>query len=214
MIDEKAALEAELERLKNENVSLKAKQPKKKRISRKAISDQKKKLAEFIILLNQGKTREEIIELMGLHPHQFEAFFRNYYEEAEAEQTSKTPMRIFAEYVGKQNQLCRDLEGLKDALSDKWRNAQAYVAAVKTQSEILDKLIKTGQDLGLIQKTPDQVLMVGDRDAREVGADELESFVFTEMESIKGLVSKRGKKPKGKSNIIEFNTIKEQRDSQ
>ena len=173
-------------------------------------------MAQFILLLNKGKTREEIIELMGLNTNQFEALFNKYYEEAEADQQSKTPLRIFAEVVGRKQQLIRDLEDLKDALKGmKWKNAQAYVAAVKTQSDMIDSLVKLGQDLGLIIKTPEQLLLVGGKDAREMDADELEHTIMQEMEQIRGMVAKRGTSPnKRHGQVISFPGLAEQRESQ
>jgi len=148
------------------------KTPKKKKLKKKTVSQQRLQLAQFILLLNKGKTREEIIEAMGLNTNQFESLFNKYYEEAESEQQSKTPLRIFSEVVGRKQQLIRDLEDLKDALKAmKWKNAQAYVAAVKTQSDMVDSLVKLGQDLGLIIKTPEQLLLVGGKDAREMDSD-------------------------------------------
>lgn len=190
--------------------------PKKKKLRKKSISQQRLQLAQFILLLNKGKTREEIIELMGLNTNQFETLFNRYYEEAESDQQNKTPLRIYAEVVGRKQQLIRDLEDLKEALkSVNYKNAQAYVAAVKTQSDMIDSLVKLGQDLGLIIKTPEQLLLVGGKDAREMDSDELEITIMQEMEQIRGMVAKRGTTPNKRSGqVISFPGLSAQRESQ
>lgn len=188
----------------------------KKKIYEKTISEFRLQLAEFILLLNKGKTKEEIVELMGLNTIQFESLFNKYYEESESEQRNKTPLRIFAELVGRKNYLIRDLEDLKDFLKkNRYKNAQAYVAAVKQQSDMMSELVKIGQDLGLIVKTPEQVLLVGDRDVREMDADELEGEIVKDISEIQRMLAKRGKNKKKRSaEVISFNSLTEQRESQ
>lgn len=192
--------------------------PKRKKLKKKSVSQHRLQLAQFILLLNKGKTREEIIELMGLNTNQFETLFNRYYEEAEADQQNKTPLRIFAEVVGRKQQLIRDLEDLKDSCRIKdgvYKNAQAYVAAVKTQSDMIDSLVKLGQDLGLIIKTPEQLLLVGGRDAREMDSDELEMTIMQEMEQIRGMVARRGTTQNKRSGqVISFPSLAAQRESQ
>ncbi len=192
------------------------KKPRKKRLKKKPIAETRLQLAQFIVLLNRGKTREEIIAEMGLNTNQFEALFNRYYEEAEADQQSKTPLRIFAEVVGRKQQLIRDLEDLKDALkAQRYKNGQAYVAAVKTQSDMIDSLVKLGQDLGLIVRTPEQLLLVGGKDARDMDADELEMTIMREMEQIRGMVAKRGTTGnRNAGKVISFPGLAEQRESQ
>ncbi len=193
--------------------------PKKvKRVKRrvKPAAETRLELARFIKLLNKGQTREEIIETMGLNTNQFEALFGRYYNESEEEQQNKTPLRIFAEMVGRKQQLIRDLEDLKDFLKNKeYKNAQGFVAAVKTQSDMMNELVKLGQDLGLIIKTPEQLLLIGDRDVREMDHEELEQGIFKEMSDIRGMVAKRGTNMnKNAGKVLTFPGLAEQRESQ
>lgn len=203
----------ELERLRLENQVLRDQIAgrKRKRV-KKNVSDERALLAEFVILLNQGKTREEIFSELAIGGPTFESLFSRYFDEAEQEIQSKTPLRVFSEYVGRQTELVRDLQGLKKTLKSlKYKNAQAYVMAVRTQSEILDKLIKTGQDLGLVVKTPDQVLLVGGKDARELDSDELELEVMREMENIRGIIAKKGtSRLSNANNVVAFPSLEAQ----
>jgi len=192
------------------------KKRKRKVLKKKPIAASRLQLAEFVLLLNKSKTREEIIDEMGLNTNQFESLFNKYYSESETEQQNKTPLRIFTEIVGKKNQLVRDLEDLKGFLSDnKYKNAQAYVAAVKTQSDMLDELVKLGQALGLIIKTPEQVLLVGGKDVRDMDETERQMSIMKEMEQIRGMVAKTGtSKNKRIGQVIAFPGIDAQRESQ
>lgn len=185
--------------------------PKKTKTLKKPAAVERAQLARFVPLLARGFTKDEIIEEMGLHPSTFEALFSQYFESLENESTTKSPVRLFVEFITRQNQLVKDLEGLKEALQgQRYKNGQAYVAAVRTQSEIFDKLIKTGQDLGIVVKTPEQVLIVGGRDARDLDPDELELEVKKKMEETRKLLNRRGDKPSG-GKVVAFRRPEESR---
>lgn len=202
---------SELEKLAEENRLLKAQLTRSGKIKRKRlkaspkpVANNQTQLAEFIKLLVKHKTRGEIIERLGLNTNQFESLYGRFFEEAEAEESGKTPLRRYAEFVQVQTHLVRKLEWLTQHLKKTKKNGQAYVAAIRTMSEIYEKIIKTGQDLRLIVKAPDAVLLVGGRDAREADADEIELEVERKLAKIRGLIdSKKGKK-KSTGNIITF----------
>jgi len=202
----------ELERLAEENRKLKAQlarsgKVKKKKLKAppKPVADSRLQLAEFVKLLVKHKTREEIIDELGLNTNQFEAFYAKFFEEVESEENSKTPIKRYVEFVQVQTQLVRELEWLVQHLKSEKKNGQAYVAAIRTQSEIYEKIIKTGQELRLIVKAPESVLLVDGRDAREVDADELELEVNRELQAIRGLIdSKKKKGNSGASNVLAF----------
>jgi hypothetical protein len=155
--------------------------------------DDRKIFTKFVLYLTRGKNRAEITRALKISEDKFDLLFAQYYEESEQEQQAKTPLRIFTELVGRKNQLVRDLERLKEALmGERLKSPQAYVAAVRAQSDILDSLLKIGQNLGLIVKTPDQVLLVGGRDARELNSDDLEHSIQNEMNEIRQILDDSG----------------------
>lgn len=159
-------------------------------VKRPTAADRKAVLITFLDMLARGFTKEEIVQALGLETNQFEALLARIYSETEDEHSSKTPLRIFAEYVIKKNAILRDLEDLKDELrgknkpaeeKKKWYNGQAFVMACRLQSEIIDQQIRTGQDLGVIEKKPEGIVLINGRDPREMDEAELEESIAREL---------------------------------
>jgi hypothetical protein len=181
-------------------------EPKKRKVLKvKSDLNDRNLFAEFILLLNKGRSRDEMIVELDLSEDRFDLLFARYYEEAEQEQQAKTPLKIFVELVGRKRQLVSDLEILKEALvENRLKSPQAYVAAVKTQSDILDGLVKIGQNLGLIVKTPDQVLLVGGRDARDLDSEDLERSIENEMNDIRRIINDDPRSSGSVAEIVTF----------
>ncbi len=176
-----------------------------------AIRTEKEKqtlLVRFTSLLGLGYTKEEIEENLGLTSGDYEPLLSRFYIEAEQGFKSKSNLKIFLDYTTRQAQFVRDLERLKTALETRqWKNGQAYVGAVKTQSDILDRIIATGQDLGLIQKIAEKFIMVGGVDVRDMDMPAVMAALEKEIESVQKLKRNRGR---GKSNkVIAFNSNRE-----
>ncbi len=161
-------------------------------------------LIRFTTQLGLGYNKEEIEDNLGLNPGDYEPLLSRFYEQAESGFKSKSNLRIFLDYTTRQAQLVRDLERLKIALEGKqWKNGQAYVGAVKVQSDILDRIIATGQDLGLIQKIAEKFIMVGGVDVRDMDMPKLMNSLEEEIISVRKLQGgrKRGRK---NNNVIAF----------
>jgi len=157
-------------------------------------------LTQFARLLAGGADRTEIVEQLDILDSQYEMLLQGTFIALENEISGKSTIRLYAEYVSRQLQLSRDLEDLKAGLRGaRWKNGQAYVGAVKTQSEIMDKIIKTGQELEIIVKRADKVMLIDGRDPREMDRDELASTLKNEIREARALSSRndRGRK-KGK----------------
>jgi hypothetical protein len=161
-------------------------------------------LVKFTQQLGLGYNKEEAEENLGLMPGDYESLLSRFYEQAEAGFKSKNNLRIFIDYCTRQSQLVRDLERLKQALEQRnWKNGQAYVGAVKAQSEILDKLISTGQELGLIQKIAEKFIMVGGMDVRDMDMSQLMTSLEQEINDAEKLKKQR---KRGKSKVIAFDS--------
>lgn len=166
---------------------------------KKRKKDKELQLAKFTQYLASGFSRVEIMEMMGLEEIEFDSLYGKFYEGIEREVQDKTTLRLYAEYCAKKGKLIRDLESLKVALqSANWKNGQAYVAAVRTQSEILDMMIKTGQELNIVEQRPQELLLIDGQDARELDSDDLEDAVLEELQEAQKAASGFSKKGKGK----------------
>jgi len=177
----------------------------KKTVKSISRSERREILAQIADLLGRGYSKDEIIEMVGLEAKSFEPFLNRIFSALEGDHSTKSPLRLFAEYTLRKNTIVRDLEALKDELrgknkppdaKKKWYNAQAFVMACRLQSDILDQQIKTGQELGIIERKPDGLVLINGQDPREMSDIELEDSIRKElMETVAMLegTPKRGK---------------------
>jgi len=171
----------------------------------KTIAKKREKLAEFAAMMALGLTEDQIILEMGLNPSEFEALMERFYKEQEIRQVAKTALQTYLDYTNRQTQLIRDLEGLKLKLREKdkgkWgtgSGANAYVGAVKAQSEIYDKLISTGQTLDLIKAAPKRIEQIGGQSVRDMDPEELREAIRLEMKLAQKMVDKKRSRHAGK----------------
>ncbi len=180
---------------------------------RPTAADRKAVLITFLDMLARGFTKDEIVQILGLETNQFEALLSRVYTDTEEEHSAKTPLRIFAEYVIKKNAILRDLEAQKNELrgkdkpekaKKKWYNAQAFVMACRLQSEIIDQQVRTGQELGVIEKRPEGIILIDGRDPREMDEAELEDTLVRELAEADNLIKDKNA-PVGK--VLAFKTV-------
>lgn len=175
-------------------------------------SQQRQLLADFAVCINRGKTRDEIINDLGISSDDFDKLHTKYYKQIEREQEGKSPLRIFSEYVSLQQEFVRTLwEFVEDSKKRNYKNAQAFVAGVRAQSEILDKIIKTGQDLGVIVKTPERLLIVDGNDARDMDSAELRHYTLRKLQQVQAMVEK-SKKRRKQAKVIQFSSAQDQQE--
>ena len=117
--------------------------------------DQEIEFNEFVKCYTKGLTRIETCEKLGLDfkSQRYEILLDRFYSEIEQEQSSKSPLKIYAEYLANQRQVIKDLEKIKgyyeEDTDNKFKNGKTYVSACKAQSDIFDKIIATGQLIDL-----------------------------------------------------------------
>lgn len=155
----------------------------------------KKQLAEAIQTIYsgyvEGKTDEEQAAVMGIDAEEFTklrvAMFDAKADEVRARPTEHT----YVQYMIDQS---KNISDLTDMIKDfkHTRQHTAMVAAVKARSDIYDKLIKFGQEFGLIHKDA----KTGDFGLGALIADmsnkQLRIAITAELKTLNGLVNRYG----------------------
>jgi hypothetical protein len=201
------------EELAKEVSELKKKNRLKVKRSRKVEQAAEKKLvADFAVNINRGMTRDEIISELGISSNDFDRLHSTYYKQVEREQSGKSPLRIFSEYVGLQHSLVKTLwDFVEHQKKENYTNSQAFVASIRAQSDILDKIIKTGQELGVIVRTPEKILIVDGNDARDMDSAELRHHTLRKINEVKAAVE-NNKNKKRSAKVIQFKGLKDQQE--
>ncbi len=108
-------------------------------------------IQEIKTLMGKNYSDEEIIEKLELRPQALSVHKRDIFDSDKAAFAHLDSSGVYTDYILKVRQLIREL----DNVIIKFRNRGQYtalVAAIKTKSELYDKVIKLGQDFGFIEK--------------------------------------------------------------
>jgi len=128
--------------------------------------------AKLKALITEGYSDEEIAsEQLGISFEEFEDLKQKYLDHEVDIALKKPSEHTYVEYVLEQQRCISDLDNLiksfglvEDEIDDdldesyshrkqpKARNIAGYVGAVRAKSDIIDKIVKTGQEFGLIEQ--------------------------------------------------------------
>lgn len=119
-----------------------------------------RRFARMWALLVEGKELDEIQAELGIAPQQIVTAEARMWEQEEERVRKRTNGRVYLEYMLHQQQCLHLLDEvivtMRAAKVSESKDVNAFVAAVRARSDLYDKLIKTGHDLGVIQKTPER----------------------------------------------------------
>ena len=139
--------------------------------------------------LESGKTDIWIMDKLGLMPDEyFDMKRRAIRSQVEAFRRRSTE-EIYAEYVLQQAACIRDLTGLAATAHGK-KDARALIAAVTARSNIYDKIIKTGQDFGIIEKKAERREIALGVVLANLSDEDLRGRISGELTGIKDLMIK------------------------
>lgn len=153
-----------------------------------AISERRRSIAQYRACRALLWTREQILEETGWTLQNLMAV-EKLTEEADLKiwERGIDPISIFCEYRDAQFLAARELEELALAFKDS-KQFSALVGAVKARSEILDKVIKTGQELGLIKRAAREIRLHGEVDIRKKSVKELRVILAKEVRGLRRML--------------------------
>lgn len=101
---------------------------------------------------------------------------------------SETDSRsIFASYREQQLQIAGELEDLSEIFRGS-KQFSALVSALRTRADVLDRIVKIGQELGVIHKTAKQLEVSGTVDVTQLNVTELRVHITKQVEEINRLL--------------------------
>lgn len=173
----------------------------------------------------EGMNREEIMVVMNLREDQIAIIEKRLLANDGQKQLAMTTAHRYYVYTLQQEQCLRDLDYFVEETYrsiKNWNNAarlygspgvarkilgtapspQAAVIAIKAKSEILDRTIKTGQDMGVIQKRAKEVRVSGQLNLAALPTEQLRKTLQKKLSQFDELVAK-GTLPKMYINMLE-----------
>lgn len=153
-------------------------------------------VAKAMSLTLAGKDDDEIAELMGLTPAQLEQVRKELLAKEADRLISRGSEEIYADYVLQQLACIRDLVRLQRDFRES-KNTSAMVGAIRARSEIIDKIVDRGQDLGFINKVPERKHITGGILVAEMSNAELRKAIVTELQTVQAMMKEVGGGGKG-----------------
>jgi hypothetical protein len=148
-------------------------------------------LYEMKLRLAEGTTDEEVMTLLGISTvGRYNELKRELYRQESADLVNKTTEDIFLEYKWAQEKCMRDLDDAMKGIPENQPNA--LVGAIKAKSDIIDKILKTGQDIGVINKEPEKKQIIHGHIIAQLSNQELRKLIAQETNSLADALSKYG----------------------
>jgi len=146
-------------------------------------------LASLRVHIANDDTDDEIMMALDLSPINLSTLKKKLADIDGGEITGQAPIEIFLEYLLRQKKIIVHLDAIHSkAIAAKPVQGQVAIGACKAKSDILDKIIDRGQSLGVYDKKPAELKLLGDIDLDGMDLGELKDQVHKEMEEIKRLV--------------------------
>jgi hypothetical protein len=147
-------------------------------------------LYELKLRLMAGDDHETIRSLLGVTVGRYNELKRELYRQEQAEISGKTTEDVFLEYKWAQEARLRELDDAIKVIPENQPNA--LVGAIKAKSDIIDKILKTGQDLGVINKEPERKVVIQGHVIAQLNNNDLRKLIVQETNSLAGLLDKYG----------------------
>lgn len=139
----------------------------------------------------EGDTDEEIMTMLGISTvGRYNELKRELYRQEAAEVTNKTVEDIFLEYKWAQEKCMRDLDDAMKGIPENQPNA--LIGAIKAKSDIIDKVLKTGQEIGVINKEPERKVIIHGHVVAQMDNNSLRKLIAQETNLLADAISKYG----------------------
>lgn len=141
--------------------------------------------------LCSGITDDEAAEDLGVDRPTYDKIKAKMFD-IHADVIRKMPVEhIFVQYILDQTANIRDLTSMIGEFKAT-KQYNAMVGAIRTRSEIQDKIISRGQEFGLIDKTPEKKQIVAGIVIREMSNSDIKRAALRELSDLNKLMAEAG----------------------
>ena len=141
--------------------------------------------------LVDGQTEEEIIDDLGITVQHYGIAKKFLLLSKGDEEERLTPKERFARYLIDQERNVVDLNDLVSNLNSKTQYS-VIVGAIRMRAEIADRVIATGQTLGVISKEPERKVLLGGISITEMKDTDLRKGVLDAIGGLGKMIEKYG----------------------
>lgn len=141
--------------------------------------------------LVEGQTDAEIIDELGISAQHYAIAKKFLLVSKGDEEENLSPKERFARYVIEQERNVVDLNDLVNNLNTKTQYS-VIVGAIRMRAEIADRVISTGQTLGIISKEPERKVLIGGISISELKDTDLRKGVLDAIGGLGKMIEKYG----------------------
>lgn len=138
--------------------------------------------------LVEGLEDNEIADRMGIPWEEVYELKRSFYDHEAELLRARSTEHNYVRYAIEQRQCLKDLDRVIQDYQEQ-KNVSGYVGAVKAKSEILERTMKMGLDLGLVKRVAGGGLGAGEA-IKEMSNIELRKFIVAEISEFNSLRSR------------------------
>lgn len=148
-------------------------------------------IAELLSYLASGYDDSEARVELGLDPEQYAALKREMYSQQAEYYRTRSTEEMYSDYVIEQRACINELDKIVARFVDD-KQSSAAVGAIRARSDIVDKIVKLGQDVGLIEKEPERKVIFGGVAIASLSDAQLRRAIVGEVKELDGLIAAFG----------------------
>jgi hypothetical protein len=141
--------------------------------------------------LTSGIPDDDAMDELGVDEATYSRIKAKMFDLKAEEVRTKPTEHVYVQYMLDQAANIRDLTGMISEFK-KTKQYNAMVGAIRTRADLQDRLIKQGQDFGLIQKSPAQRQVVAGIVITEMTNVELKRAAMRELRTLSRLMESAG----------------------
>lgn len=168
-------------------------------------ADLRMAIAKMRGCITEGLDDEDICERFGLSWEDIDELRRKFLDEEAELIRHRSTEHTYVQYCLEMRRCLEDLEKVgidyvrgsesTDETNVAKVNVSGYVGAVRARADILDRIIKTGQDFGLIERKVDGKGVAAGEAIKDLNNAEFRRYIFQEINVFNTLQLKYGDKP-------------------
>lgn len=150
--------------------------------------------------LAEGLEHHEVCEKMQLSWIEVEELRRKLLDQEAALVRRRPTEHTYVEYCLEMRRCMNDLDKvidgfeIKEGAKEPLKNSAGYVGAVRAKADILDRMIKVGQDFGLIERVAEGKGLAAGEAIKNMANTELRAFILQEVNVFNTLLVQFGDK--------------------
>lgn len=147
-------------------------------------------IARVLEMLGEGKTDVEIRDDLGLDQDGYDLLKRKMYEVEGDRIRGRSIEETFIDYMTDQRACVKELDDIAKAFAG--NQLSAKVGAIRAKSDIVDKIVKFGQDIGLIDRRPEEKRILAGVMVADMSNKQLRGMITSELANLDKMVKTFG----------------------